>query len=276
MISGTTRLAAVIGDPVRHSMSPVIHNAAFAACGVDGVYVALPVAAGHADDAVAAMRLFDWFGLSVTMPHKQQVMAACDALTDAAQALGAVNCVFWDGERVVGDNTDGEGFVRGLAAELAVDVGGLRGVVVGAGGAAGAVVRSLAAAGAADIAVINRTTERAEQAASLAGAAGRVGSWQDLAGADLVVNATPLGMASTPGEGTLPFDVAVLGEHAVVSDLIYHPAETPLLAEARARGLRTQNGLAMLVHQAVAQFEHWTGEPAPVEAMTAAARTALT
>ena len=274
-ITGTTRLAAVIGDPVRHSMSPQIHNAAFAACAIDGVYVALPVAHGDAGQAVAAMRAFDWFGLSVTMPHKQSVMAACDELTPTAEMLGAVNCVFWHDGKIVGDSTDGQGYVRGLKAELDLDVAGLECALVGAGGAAGAVARSLADHGAASVTVINRTAEKAELVAALAGEAGRVGSMDELANADLVINATPIGMGSTDFVDAVPFDVAALRNDAVVSDLIYHPAETRLLAEARTRGLRTQNGLAMLVHQAVVQFEHWTGVAAPVDAMTSAITSSL-
>lgn len=274
-ITATTRLAAVIGDPVRHSMSPVIHNAAFEAAGVDGVYVALPVAAGAADSAIAAMRSFDWFGLSVTMPHKQAVMASCDELTQTADLLGAVNCVFWRDGKIVGDSTDGDGFVRGLQADLGVDPQGLRCVLVGAGGAAGAVSRSLGLAGARQVAVLNRTADKAASVAALAGEAGTVGTADDLAQADLVINATPLGMGSTDLVDEVPFDCSVLKNNAVVSDLIYHPAETKLLTQARERGLRAQNGLPMLVHQAVAAFEHWTGVDAPVQAMSNAVESAL-
>jgi shikimate dehydrogenase len=274
-ITGRTRVAAVIGSPVRHSLSPVIHNAAFAACGLDVVYVAFEVAPGSGAAAVDAMRLFDWLGVSVTMPHKREVIAACDELTDTAVALGAVNCLRWEAGRIVGDNTDGEGFVRGLRAELGVDVAGSVCVVVGAGGAAKAVVRALADGGADRVVVINRNRERAQVAAALAGRAGAVGEPSDLGAADVVVNATPLGMASTETAGRLPFDVARLGEHAVVADLIYHPAETPLLAAARERGLRRQNGLAMLVFQAATQFEHWTAAEAPTDVMMAAAKAAI-
>ena len=251
-------------------MSPAIHNAAFEACGVDGVYVALPVAAGCAPQAVDAMRNFDWLGLSVTMPHKQAVMAACDELTTTAQLLGAVNCVFWRDAKIVGDSTDGEGYVRGLQADLGVSAQGLRCVLVGAGGAAGAVARSLADNGASSVAIVNRTAAKAEAVASLAGAAGRVGSMDDLTSADLVINATPIGMGSTDLTDAVPFDVSLLRSDAVVSDLIYHPAETLLLSQARSRGLRAQNGLPMLIHQAVVAFEHWTGVAAPVDVMTAA------
>ena len=274
-VTATTRLAAVIGDPVRHSLSPVIHNAAFEARGIDGVYVALPVSAGDAGAAVAAMRTFDWFGLSVTMPHKQDIMAACDQLTDTAAAVDAVNCVYWHGDTVVGDSTDGEGFVRGLAADLQLEPAGLHCALVGAGGAAKAVAFALARAGASRVTVINRTPARAEALATLAGDIGVIGTHADLGSADLVINATPLGMGSTDLVDHVPFDVGALRSDAVISDLIYHPAETRLLAEARAQGLACQNGLPMLVHQAVAAFEHWTKTEAPVEAMTAAIHHSL-
>jgi len=256
-------------------MSPAIHNAAFEACRFDGIYVAMPVAAGQAAQAVAAMRSFDWLGLSVTMPHKQAVMAACDELTPTAERLGAVNCVFWRDGKVVGDSTDGEGYVRGLQADLGVSVDGLRCVMIGAGGAAGAVAYSLGQSGAGEVIIVNRTTSKAEAVAGLAGDAGRVGTLDDLATADLVINATPIGMGSTDLADDVAFDVTALNNEAIVSDLIYHPAQTPLLKAAQARGLRTQNGLPMLVHQAVAAFEHWTGMSAPVDVMTAAVQSNL-
>lgn len=274
-ISATTQLAAVIGDPIRHSLSPVIHNAGFAACGVDAVYVALPVPDGEVRAAVAALRSFGWLGFSVTMPHKQSVIEFCDELTESARRLQSVNCLYWHGDTLVGDSTDGRGYVQGLHADLGIDVAGLRCVLVGAGGAAGAVAFELAAAGATDVCVINRTEAKAVAVAQLAGDVGRTGSPEDLGAADLVINATPLGMGATDVEHDVPFDVSALADHAVVSDLIYHPATTPLLAQAQARGLRSQNGLAMLVHQAVAQFEHWTAKSAPIEAMQEAARSAL-
>lgn len=275
-ITGYTRLAAVIGSPVRHSMSPAIHNAAFAATGFDGVYLAMPVEAGRGPAAVQAMREYGWLGLSVTMPHKPDVLAECDVVTAPAQALGAANCLFWSGDKIVGDNTDGEGYIRGLAAGLGVTPSGLRCAMVGAGGAARAVVRALADAGAAEIVVVNRNAERAADAVSHAGDVGRIGALSDLASADLVINATPLGMAGAGHEDAVPFDVAALRDDAVVSDLIYHPAETPLLRAAGARGLRRQNGLAMLVFQAAVQFERWTGLAAPIAEMQAAVSATTT
>ena len=201
-------------------------------------------------------------------------MAACDDVTDAARVLRAVNCVYWDGDQVVGDNTDGDGFVRGLEADLGVSVAGLHCAIVGAGGAAGAIAHRLGTSGASRVTVINRTPAKAKAVVALAGDVGAVGEIGDLAAADVVVNATPLGMADTEHAAEMPFDVALLGAETVVADLIYHPLETPLVAAARQRGLLAQNGLPMLVHQAVAQFEHWTGQPAPVAAMAAAVPSA--
>ena len=275
MSGTTTRLAAVIGSPVKHSLSPIIHNAAFEACGVDGVYLSFEVEAGRAADAVAAMRLFDWLGLSVTMPHKHEVIGACDLLTETAQALGAVNCLFWRDGQIVGDNTDGEGLLRGLDNGLGYQVESTNCVVFGAGGAAKAIARALAEAGADRVAIINRSPERAEIAAGMAGRAGVVGSQRDLALADLVVNATSVGMASTDSSGDVPFDVALLSPNAILADVIYHPTETPLLAAAAMRGLRCQNGVPMLVFQAGAQFERWTGLEAPADVMMAAAQAAI-
>lgn len=274
-ISGATKLATVIGAPVRHSLSPAIHNAAFAAAGIDAIYVATPVAAGEAEHAVDAMRRFDWLGMNVTMPHKAAVLPACDVLSDSARALRAANCLYWRGDRIVADSTDGAGFVRGLREELHLEAAGLRCAIVGAGGAARAVVGALGAGGAESVVVVNRNPATAAEAVAQAPAIATVGTMADLSDADLVVNATPLGMADTDHAPEIPFAVEGLRSDAVVSDLIYHPTETPLLRAARSRGLTVQNGIAMLVFQAAISFEHWTGLDAPVDAMQQAVAQAL-
>lgn len=271
-VSGRTRLAAVIGDPVRHSLSPALLNAGFTTAGLDWVYVALPVAEGDAGAALDAMRRMDIGGLSVTMPHKEAVAAAVDRCSSAAAALNAVNCVRREGDQLVGENTDGEGFVRSLVGELGVTPADRRFVVIGAGGAARAVIRALAAAGAADVAVVNRTLERAVVAAELAGETGRVGSSEDVAAADVIVNSTPVGMGD---DTALPVPAELIEPRHVVADLVYHPPTTPLLDAAAARGARTMNGLGMLLHQAAIQFELWTGHSAPVAEMRTAAEAEL-
>jgi shikimate dehydrogenase len=271
-LTGHTRVAAVIGDPVRHSRSPAILNAAFSAAGLDWVYVAFEVPAGGAVGALDAMRALDLGGMSVTMPHKEAAAAAVDRLTDDAAALGAVNCVTpLGGGLLEGDNTDGPGFVDALRLDLGFDPAGRRCVVVGAGGAARAVVVGLGRAGAAEVAVVNRTASRGEAAAALAGPAGRLVPAEAVDGAELIVNATPLGM--TDG-AELPVDPARLGPGQLVVDLVYHPPTTPLLAAAASRGAATANGLGMLVHQAAHAFRRWTGEAPPLDVMRAAATTA--
>lgn len=274
VLTGSTRLAAVIGSPVRHSRSPLLANAAFASAGLDWAFVAFEVPGGGAGAAVAAMRALDLGGLMVTMPHKADVIAHLDRLTPAAAALGAVNSIAWEGDALVGDNTDGPGLVASLRADQDFDVAGLRCAVLGAGGAARSVAWALADAGAADVAVVNRTLEKAELAATLAGPVGRVGGLPDIARADLVVNATSVGMGSAPGEeGPMPFDAVVLGPNQTVVDLVYLPLETPLLRAAAERGARPVDGLGMLVHQAARSIERWTGVSPDVAAMAAAARS---
>ena len=270
--TGSTQLAAVIGSPVRHSLSPALHNAAFAHLGLDWCYVAFEVAPGRGRDALAAMGALGIRGLSVTMPHKDDIAAAVDHLAPSAARLGAVNCVELRSDATtVGHNTDGDGFVDSLHIDAGIDIAGLRCVIVGAGGAARSVIDALARAGAVDVAVVNRTTARATIAAALAGEVGRVGAVGDISAADLVVNATSVGM----GTDALAFDVNVLRRGAIVADLVYHPAQTALLAAAHERGVRTIGGLGMLVHQAARQLHIWTGADAPVDVMRAAAEAEL-
>jgi shikimate dehydrogenase len=275
VITGRTRVAGVIGWPARHSLSPVIHNAALDACGLDWVYVAFEVPEGAAGLAVGGMRSLGIEGLSVTMPHKAAVIGALDVLTADAEALGAVNCISRDGPGLLGDNTDGIGFLDALRIDEGVDPAGMRCVVVGAGGAGRAVARALGGAGAAEVVVVNRSPGPAARAAELAGPVGRVGTAEAVDAADLVVNATPLGMGvvvTTSGDGEpLPVDPDRLGAGQLVVDLVYHPATTPLLAAARQRGAAAANGLGMLIHQAGHAFRRWTGEDPSLEAMSAAA-----
>ena len=258
-------------------MSPCLMNAAFAETGLDWTCVAMEVPEGRASGALEGMRALGIGGLSVTMPHKAAVASGVDDLTSGAGALGAVNCVVPDGDRLVGHNTDGAGFLEGLRHDAGLDVAGRRAVVLGAGGAARAVVHALGLAGAVEVAVANRSAGRAVTAAELAGAAGRAlepSSLRDaVAGADLVVNATPVGMAGS-GAGH-PVDPDLVAAGAVAVDLIYHPAETAWLAALRGRGVEAHNGLSMLVYQAAHAFTLWTGVEAPVAAMDAAARAAL-
>lgn len=267
-VRGATRVAGIIGDPVAHSRSPAIWNAAFREAGIDWVFVAFPVAAGAATAAIGGMRSLGIAGLTVTMPHKSEAARACDDLSPTAKALDAVNAIVNRDGVLAGDSTDGEGFVRSLHEE-GVEPARRRCVIVGAGGAARAIARALGDAGT-EVVVAARRMDAAVAAAALApdGRAVDLGSVADeLGAADLLVNATPVGMQGEPA----PIDVALLPAAAVVVDTIYHPAETPLLAAARGRGLRSVGGLGMLVHQAALSFESFTGVPAPLDTMRAAA-----
>lgn len=271
-LSAATSVVAVIGDPIAHSLSPAIHNAGFAEAGLDWVCVALPVRAGSAPAAATGIRALGLRGVSVTMPHKSDMVTEVDELTPVAAALSSVNCVIHRDGKLIGENTDGAGFLAGLRDDFDWEPAGRRCVVLGAGGAARAVVHALGGAGAASVVVVNRTPERAGPAAALAGPAGSVGGPEDLEGAELVVNATSVGMGDAGG---LPLDPERLVADQIVAELVYHPAVTPLMEAAAAQGCRTSNGTSMLVHQAAVAFERWTGVSAPVEAMAAAARGAL-
>ena len=290
VVTGSTRLAAVIGDPVRHSLSPVLHNAAFAALDLDWVYVALPVQPGDGGRAVAAMSTLGIDGLNVTMPHKAAVAEAVDRCSPVAARLGAVNTVVRTADGLLGESTDGEGFLTALRVDEGFDPDGARCLVVGAGGAARAVVLALAEAGATEVVVVARREVAASAAASLAGPAGRRGAAEEADGCALVVNATPLGMDAVvvelpgagPGAGTtpgaapeLPVPERCVGPGQVVVDLVYQPMRTPFVEAARARGAVAVNGLGMLIHQAALSFRLWTGEVPPLEVLSAAALAEL-
>ncbi|MEO5902244.1 MAG: shikimate dehydrogenase [Ilumatobacteraceae bacterium] len=271
MITGATRVAGVIGHPVRHSLSPALHNAGFASLRLDWVYAAFDVAEGGAVDALRAMRTLGLGGLSVTLPHKEAVAAAVDVLDPAAAALRSVNTVvsLADG-RLAGHSTDGDGFVASMAA-AGVPVDGRTICVLGAGGAARSIVEALARNRAASVVVVNRSTERAAVAAALAGAVGRVGGPDDITAAEIVVNATSIGM----GSQDLPVRRGALRCDQVVADIVYHPRRTALLDFADGIGATTVDGLGMLVHQAALQESLWTGRMPDVAAMTAAAEHEL-
>lgn len=270
----TPDLYGLLGYPLGHTLSPRLHNAALRWAGREGVYVALPVPPERLDGALAGVRAWHMPGLNVTVPHKTAVIPLLDGLTPQARQIGAVNTLYWDGDRLMGDNTDHPGFLESLPALAWPEV---IATVLGAGGAARAVVAALRERG---VAVLHVAARRPDQAAALRAAlapdmAGHALSLDEagplhalLGRTRLLVNTTPVGM-----HGGSPLDeaaVACLPAGAFVYDLIYNPAETPLLAMARARGLATQNGLEMLLCQAAAAFERWTGRRPPLEVLRAA------
>lgn len=269
-VTGHTTVAGIIGDPVTHSRSPAIHNAAFAVTGLDWIYVPFPVRAGDVQAALDGLAALGIAGCSVTMPHKREAALACARLEPTAAALGVVNTVCVRGGQLVGDSTDGAGF-RDAAREAGVDLAGAQILVLGAGGAARAIVHAVRDAPA--VRVWARRPDAASSTAALADTATVVpdGDLGDaVTASDVVVNATPLGMR---GEGP-PFDVERLHADQTVIDAVYAPTETPLLDAARRRGAGAMNGLGMLVHQAARSFTLFTGCDAPLATMWAAARDA--
>jgi shikimate dehydrogenase len=276
---GTTRVAAVIGDPVHHSLSPVLHNAAYQALELDWVYVALPVAALDGNAAVAAMRTLGLAGVSVTMPHKEMVMQSADELSDDVRLLKAANTLIRlpDG-RIRAESTDGGGSVNALRAE-GFDPQGKRCVVLGAGGSGRAVALALARANAREVIIVNRDQDRAAAAVALvlaAGVAARRGGASDVQDADIIINATSIGMTvGSAVSSETPCDVRFLHAGQVVLDLVYQPLETALLRAATAAGTHTVSGVSMLLHQAALQIILWTGKQPPIDVMAVAVKNEL-
>ena len=263
--SGDQIIAAVVGKPIAHSLSPLIHNTAFKQENLNWVYHAIEVMEEEASECIAAVREKNIRGLSVTMPLKEAVIPYLDGLTETAKELNAINCVFWNGDNLIGGNTDGDGFVNALKSQLNKSLNDKTFAIIGAGGAARSVVYSLGNNSAKQIIVVNRSKQKAEAAVQLGGSNARVGSYEDVAACDIVVNSTPLGMARTPTEALLPVPVEFLSANQTVIDLVYNPIETEFLRQAKSLGATTFSGLGMLIHQALLQFRLWTGLKTPIE-----------
>ncbi len=267
-ISGSTRIVGIIGWPVAHSLSPVMHNAAFSALGLDWTYVAFPVDPAEVSTALLGLRAAGIAGLNVTIPHKQAVLDSCASVSDAVAVIGAANTLV---PRADGgwhaDNTDAPGFLRALDEAAPLSLAGTRVLILGAGGAARAVAFAVQSRGA-EILVANRTVERAAglgapvqfTRAAVEDAAATCG---------LIVNCTSLGLHDHTIPEALPLDC--LGPGHVVADVVYRPSGTAWLAAASSQGARCVDGLGMLLHQGAAAFVQWTGQEPPVEVM----RTAL-
>lgn len=261
ILSGRAKLAGIVGWPVTHSRSPRLHGYWLRYHRIDGAYVPLPIRPETFAQGLRMLAAFDFRGVNVTLPHKEAALAVCDEVDDEARRLGAVNTIVMKDGRLEGSNTDAFGFLENLvqgvpdwrASEAPA-------VVIGAGGAARAVVAALLDAAAPEIRLVNRTRSRAETVAQELGGPLRVFDWEDRARAlfraGLLVNATSLGMVGQP---PLDIDLSELPPQAVVNDIVYAPLETPLLAQAARRGLRTVDGLGMLLHQGRPGFEAWFG-----------------
>jgi shikimate dehydrogenase len=276
VVSAATRLAAVIGAPLAHSLSPALHNAAFAALGMDAVYLALPVAPEDLPAAVAGMGALGFIGASVTVPHKRAVAQLCDRLSPSAEQIGAVNClVFEPGPtrpQVVGHNTDAGGFIDSLQRDARIDPAGCRTVLLGGGGVARAVYAGLRDARVDRIDVIARAPERVLWTVAQPWTPAVLQSV--CAPCDLLVDCTSL--ALSPERERLapaPIPVDALPDRALVVSLVYH-REPALLTAARTRGLPVLDGAGMLVYQGARAFALWTGAEPPVAAMWSAMHAA--
>tara|TARA_Y100000766_G_scaffold121737_1_gene104540 strand:- start:822 stop:1670 length:849 start_codon:yes stop_codon:yes gene_type:complete len=266
-VNGYEFIAAVVGKPIAHSLSPLIHNTAFRQEKLNWMYHAVEVSQDEAGECITAVREKNIRGLSVTMPLKEAVIPYLDGLTETAIKLNAVNCIFWDGDDLIGDNTDGDGFVNALKLQVNEPLNEKAIAIIGAGGAARSIINSLGDNRVKEIVVVNRSNPKAEKAAYLGGPNARVGSYADIAACDIVVNSTPLGMAGTSAETMLPVPVEFLSAKQTVIDLVYNPIETELLRQAEGLGAKTFSGLGMLIHQALLQFLLWTGLNASIEAI---------
>ena len=283
MISGKTRICGLIGDPVEHSMSPAMHNAAFKDRGIDYVYLPFKVAKEQLDRATLGVRALNIRGLNVTIPHKVAVMPLLDELDPLSERIGAVNTIVNSDGILKGYNTDAHGFLKAMM-ERGIEPEGKNVVVLGAGGASRAISFILAEKGA-NLVILNRQLEidwAVELASNISRAFGRevkaleLGE-QNLAKVlkkgDILVNATSVGMS--PNTGETPVPARLLKGNLIVFDIVYNPVKTRLLAEAEAVGASTISGLEMLVWQGTLAFEMWTGLKAPLEVMKEAVVKAL-
>ena len=271
-LDGYTRLAAVVANPIKHSISPFIHNRAFEATAINGAYVAWEIEAGDLAETVANIRRYQMFGINLSMPYKEQVIPYLDELSDEARLIGAVNTVVNHNGTLIGYNTDGKGFFKSLPS---FKISRKRLVLLGAGGAAKAILAQAILDGVSQISVFVRSSsmektrpylEKIQNATGFRVDLFALEDVQDLQDsitqADLLVNATSVGMDGT--SQPIPTSI-VLPEKLMVADVIYQPFETPFLKWARNQGNQSINGLGMLLYQAAEAFEFWTGKEMPTD-----------
>lgn len=277
IISGKTRVCGVIGDPIEHTLSPIMHNAAFKALKLDFAFLAFKVKAADVEKAVSGMRALGIHGLNVTMPHKSAVINYLDEVDQAAKAIGSVNTILNKDGRLFGFNTDGVGALQALR-ENGVEPRGKKVLLLGAGGAARAIAYTLARE-ADELVILNRTAKQAAELANLlkqtfdrkvvADALSPNAIKDTLQDSDVLINATSVGMK--PNANQTPVAFEWLRPDLAVMDIVYNPVETKLAKDAKAAGAKVVNGFEMLIYQGAASFEIWTGHSAPVEVMRHAA-----
>ena len=279
-ISGRIKVVGIFGDPIAHTISPYMHNAAFEAMGLEFVYVPWRVRPDSIKDAVSAIKALEIAGVNVTIPHKEKVVPFLDWVDEEAVKIGAVNTIVNKNGKLFGYNTDGRGYWMSLFSETGFDANGKNIIVLGAGGAALAIAFSLLGKKPRSVIIANRTVDRAK---SIAGEFAKLHPEIDLkasgldiskymADADLLINTTSSGMTE---EKKPPLSIHGLSKAAIVSDIVYRPPQTPLLKEAEKAGHKVHRGLGMLIWQGALSFTLWTGLPAPVDTMRFAAVQAL-
>ena len=267
------KVCCVIGDPIEHSLSPIMHNAAFRKLGLNFVFVAFRVAKENLEDAIKGIRALSIKGVSVTIPHKVAIMSYLDEVDPLAQAIGAVNLVNNVEGRLIGYNSDGLGALKALERN-GVSIKGMKVVMLGAGGAARAIAYTLASR-CKELRILNRTPSSAQGLVNALSKRFKCGLYYDgltkdalakaLKDADLLINTTPLGMY--PEVDQSPVDKELLRSDVVVFDIVYNPIETRLLKDAKEKGAKTISGVDMLVHQGAIAFKEWTSYDAPVDVM---------
>ncbi len=273
-ITGKTKVTGIIGYPLTYTLSPLMHNRAFKVCGLNYKYLAFVVEKGHLKSAIDGIRALNIKGVNVTMPHKEAVIPLLDGMSKEAKVIGAVNVINNEDGRLIGYNTDAEGFMSSLKEE-GFNPAGKQAIIIGTGGGAKAVAVALAQAGVKSIAVVGGSIEKSQAIKDriiditrnilvkpLTFESNLADIFQI---GDLIVNATPVGMAESGG--LLPVPLELIKKRHFIYDLVYIPQETVLIKEARRKGARAVNGIGMLVHQAALAFEIWTGTSAPVEEM---------
>ena len=280
-VSGKTRVCGVIGDPIEHTLSPIMHNAAFNALKLDYTFLAFKVKPAELENAVNGMRALNIRGLNVTMPHKSTVLNYLDRTDLSAQIVNSVNTVLNKESKLFGFNTDGVGALKALR-EYGVELKGRKVLLLGAGGAARAIAYAMAKESD-ELAVLNRTVKQAQALAKLlektankkigTGALSPREIQQNLQDSDILINATSIGMKPKADESLVA--PKLLRPDLAVMDIVYSPIETKLAKDAKAAGAKVVSGVEMLIYQGAASFEIWTGKSAPVEVMRQAALSHL-
>jgi shikimate dehydrogenase len=279
-----TKLVGLIGNKLKHSISPQFQQAAFDYLGLDIRYEVWETAKDDLPEVVKGMRDASKLGANVTIPYKEAALPLLDDVDSDARRIGAVNTIVNRGDKLIGYNTDSSGFLKELREDGGFSPRNKRAVLLGAGGAARAVGFALVDVGVKSLVILNRTQSRGEALAwdlKVSDTEVVALSWKDgktlmaLTECDLLVNCTSVGMKDSAGEGKSPLGIGLIPKRALVYDVVYNPIETPLLAAAKKAGARTLGGLPMLVYQGAASFELWTGKSAPIDIMMRVAKRAL-